>query len=58
MPDNVYKIRYILVGHGGKGGTGNGYAVPGGGGGGGYFNSGYMNVTPGQRFNWIIPSIP
>ena len=58
VPDNVYKIRYILVGHGGKGGPGNGYAVPGGGGGGGYFNSGYMNVTPGQRFNWIIPSIP
>lgn len=58
VPDNVYKIRYILVGHGGKGGSGNGYAVPGGGGGGGYFNSGYMNVTPGQRFNWIIPSIP
>lgn len=58
VPDNVYKIRYILVGHGGEGGPGNGYAVPGGGGGGGYFNSGYMNVTPGQRFNWIIPSIP
>ena len=58
VPDGVRRIRYILVGHGGKGGPGNGYAVPGGGGGGGYFNSGYMNVTPGQRFNWIIPSIP
>lgn len=58
VPDGVRRIRYILVGHGGKGGSGNGYAVPGGGGGGGYFNSGYMNVTPGQRFNWIIPSIP
>ena len=58
VPEGVRRIRYILVGHGGKGGSGNGYAVPGGGGGGGYFNSGYMNVTPGQRFNWIIPSIP
>ena len=58
VPEGVRRIRYILVGHGGKGGSGNGYAVPGGGGGGGCFNSGYMNVTPGQRFNWIIPSIP
>ena len=58
VPEGVRRIRYILVGHGGNGGSGNGYAVPGGGGGGGYFNSGYMNVTPGQRFNWIIPSIP
>lgn len=56
VPDNVYKIRYIVVGQGGKGGDGNGYYVPGGGGGGGYFNSGYMNVTPGQNINWIIPS--
>ena len=56
VPDNVYKIRYIVVGQGGKGGDGNGYYVPGGGGGGGYLNSGYMNVTPGQNINWIIPS--
>ena len=56
VPDNVYKIRYIVVGQGGDGGQGNGYYVPGGGGGGGYFNSGYMNVTPGQNINWIIPS--
>nr|DAW37176.1 MAG TPA: hypothetical protein [Caudoviricetes sp.] len=56
VPDNVYKIRYIVVGQGGNGGQGNGYYVPGGGGGGGYFNSGYMNVTPGQNINWIIPS--
>lgn len=58
VPDNVYKIRYIVVGHGGNGGSGNGYAVPGGGGGGGYFTTGYMNVSPGQQVNWIIPSVP
>jgi len=57
VPDNVYKIRYILVGGGGRGGYSNGFYASGGGGG-GYFTTGYMNVTPGQRFNWIIPSIP
>lgn len=58
VPEGVRRIRYILVGHGGKGGSGNGYAVPGGGGGGGYFTTGYMNVSPGQQVNWIIPSVP
>ena len=55
VPANVYKIRYILVGHGGNGGSGNGYYVPGGGGGGGYFTTGYMDVTPGQSIPWIVP---
>lgn len=55
VPANVYKIRYILVGHGGNGGSGNGYYVPGGGGGGGYFTTGYMDVTPGQAIPWIVP---
>nr|DAO04105.1 MAG TPA: hypothetical protein [Caudoviricetes sp.] len=55
VPANVYKIRYILVGHGGQGGSGNGYYVPGGGGGGGYFTTGYMDVTPGQAIPWIVP---
>lgn len=55
VPANVYKIRYILVGHGGSGGSGNGYYVPGGGGGGGYFTTGYMDVTPGQAIPWIVP---
>ena len=55
VPANVYKIRYILVGHGGEGGSGNGYYVPGGGGGGGYFTTGYMDVTPGQAIPWIVP---
>ena len=57
VPSNVYKIRYILVGHGGQGGNGNGYYVPGGGGGGGYFTTGYMNVTPGQAIPWIVPTV-
>lgn len=55
VPANVYKIRYILVGHGGQGGSGNGRYVPGGGGGGGYFTTGYMDVTPGQSIPWIVP---
>ena len=55
VPANVYKIRYILVGHGGNGGPGNGRYVPGGGGGGGYFTTGYMDVTPGQSIPWIVP---
>lgn len=55
VPENVYKIRYILVGHGGQGGYPNG-AGSGGGGGGGYFTTGYMNVTPGQAISWIVPS--
>ena len=55
VPEGVRRIRYILVGHGGNGGSGNGYYVPGGGGGGGYFTTGYMDVTPGQAISWIVP---
>lgn len=55
VPEGVRRIRYILVGHGGQGGSGNGYYVPGGGGGGGYFTTGYMDVTPGQAIPWIVP---
>ena len=58
VPDNVYKIRYILVGHGGDG-TKFGYAgngAGGGGGGGGYFTSGYLDVLPQQKISWTIPS--
>ena len=56
VPANVYKIRYILVGHGGNGGVGYGNSTGTGGGGGGYFTTGYLNVTPGQQMNWVIPS--
>ena len=55
VPEGVRRIRYILVGHGGNGGPGNGRYVPGGGGGGGYFTTGYMDVTPGQSIPWIVP---
>lgn len=55
VPDNVYKIRYILVGHGGKGGRTYGKVGASPGGGGGYFTQSYMNVTPGQKIPWIIP---
>lgn len=55
VPEGVRRIRYILVGHGGQGGSGNGRYVPGGGGGGGYFTTGYMDVTPGQAIPWIVP---
>ena len=56
VPSNVYKLRYILVGQGGFGGTVAGIGV-GGGGGGGYFRTGYMDVTPGQQIPWLIPGI-
>ena len=56
VPANVYKIRYILVGKGGRGGNGDGQDTGGGGGGGGGFATGYMNVTPGQSINWIVPT--
>lgn len=55
VPANVYKIRYILVGHGGQGGYPD-KVGSGGGGGGGYFTTGYMDVTPGQAIPWVIPS--
>lgn len=56
VPANVYKIRYILVGHGGRGG---GMASVGaaGGGGGGYFTTGYMDVMPGQAIPWVVPTV-
>jgi len=62
VPANVYKIRYILVGHGGAGGTalqktyGVRYSGQCGGGGGGYFASGYMDVSPGQALPWVVPT--
>ncbi len=56
VPANVYKIRYILVGHGGSGGNGDGQDTGGGGGGGGCFSTGYMDVTPGQSIPWIVPT--
>ena len=62
VPPNVYKIRYILVGHGGAGGTalqktfGVRYSGQCGGGGGGYFASGYMDVSPGQALPWVVPT--
>nr|DAS37803.1 MAG TPA: hypothetical protein [Caudoviricetes sp.] len=55
VPEGVRRIRYILVGQGGIGGTATGYYVPGGGGGGGYFTTGYMDVTPGQQLSWVVP---
>lgn len=56
VPSNVYRLRYILVGQGGFGGTAAGIGA-GGGGGGGYFRTGYMDVTPGQQIPWLIPGI-
>ena len=56
VPANVYKIRYILVGHGGRGG-GSVSVVAAGGGGGGYFTTGYMDVTPGQSIPWVVPTV-
>ena len=55
VPDNVYQIRYILVGHGGNGGRTYDKVGASPGGGGGYFTQSYMNVTPGQKIPWIIP---
>ena len=55
VPDNVYKIRYILVGGGGRGGYSNGFYTSGGGGG-GYVTTGYKDVTPGQQIPWVVPS--
>lgn len=56
VPDNVYKIRYIVVGQGGGGGDTENLEWGAAGGGGGYFTTGYMNVSPGEKFNWIVPS--
>ena len=56
VPANVYKIRYILVGHGGDAGRMFYTSCATGGGGGGYFTTGYMNVTPGQALPWVVPT--
>lgn len=56
VPDGVNKIRFILVGQGGEGCSNSGWICGGAGGGGGYFKQGYMNVTPGQGINWIVPT--
>lgn len=56
VPDKVDKIRYILVGHGGSSGIAYTNNVGTGGGGGGYFTTGYLDVSPGQQINWVIPS--
>ena len=56
VPANVYKIRYILVGHGGDAGRMFYSSCGTGGGGGGYFTTGYMNVTPGQALPWVVPT--
>lgn len=62
VPEGVRRIRYILVGHGGAGGTalqktyGVRYSGQCGGGGGGYFASGYMDVSPGQVLPWVVPT--
>lgn len=57
VPDKVYKIRYIIVGQGGQGedNGANEYGA-GGGGGGGYFETGYLNVTPGQNLSYVVPA--
>ena len=55
VPEGVRKIRYILVGHGGAGYSQ--YHRCGGGGGGGYFNTGYMDVSPGQNLSWVVPTV-
>ena len=55
VPEGVRRIRYVLVGRGGDGGSGN-YYVPGGGGGGGYFTTGYMDASPGQSLPWVVPT--
>ena len=57
VPDKVDKIRYIIVGQGGKGESNGNYEWrAGAGGGGGYFATGYMNVTPGQQLTYCVPS--
>ena len=56
VPDGVRIIRYILVGQGGEGRDNSGAWHGGAGGGGGYFKQGYMNVTPGQGINWVVPA--
>lgn len=55
VPDGVRRIRYILVGHGGRGADIMSGGA-GGGGGGGYFKQNYLDVYPGQQINWVIPS--
>lgn len=58
VPEGVRRIRYILVGRGGDGGSPSGNRPAGqcGGGGGGYFATGYMDVSPGQSLPWVVPT--
>ncbi len=58
VPDGVRRIRYILVGRGGDGGSPSGNIPVGkcGGGGGGYFITDYMDVSPGQSLSWVVPT--
>lgn len=58
VPEGVRRIRYILVGRGGDGGSpsGNYSDGQGGGGGGGYFTTGYMDVSPDQSLPWAVPT--
>ena len=57
VPDKVEKIRYIIVGQGGNGeDNGANLYGAGGGGGGGYFETGYLNVTPGQNLSYVVPA--
>ena len=55
VPEGVRRIRYILVGHGGRGADIMSGGA-GGGGGGGYFKQSYLDVYSGQQINWVIPS--
>ena len=58
VPEGVRRIRYILVGRGGDGGSPSGNYSDGqcGGGGGGYFTTGYMDVSPDQSLPWAVPT--
>lgn len=58
VPEGVRRIRYILVGRGGDGGSPSGdySGGQGGGGGGGYFTTGYMDVSPDQSLPWAVPT--
>ena len=58
VPEGVRRIRYILVGRGGDGGSPSWNYSDGqcGGGGGGYFTTGYMDVSPDQSLPWAVPT--
>ena len=65
VPEGVFRIRFLLVGHGGDAqDVKNEFPKHGydrsnnlsSGAGGGYFMSGYANVTPGEKINWVVPT--